>query len=70
MTAVAENTIDDSTPDAICRKQLRWLRLPSFAFCCWTTLLVCIAYFGWIIVVAQYAMTALPCIGSWACVWI
>jgi hypothetical protein len=57
MTAAAENATDNSTPKAIRRKRPRWLRLPSFAFCCSTTLLVCIAYFGWIIIDAQYATT-------------
>jgi hypothetical protein len=58
MTAAAENATDNSTPETIRRKRPRWLRLPSFAFCCSTTLLVCIAYFGWIIIDAQYATTA------------
>jgi hypothetical protein len=57
MTAATENATDNSTPETIRRKRPRWLRLPSFAFCCSTTLLVCIAYFGWIIIDAQYATT-------------
>lgn len=57
MTAVAENATDDSPPEAIRRKWPRWLPLPNFAFCCSTTLLVCIAYLGWIIIDAQYPMT-------------
>lgn len=58
MTSLAQNASDDSMTKAARRKWPRWLALPSFAFCGVTTLLVCVAYFVWIIIDAQYSTTA------------
>lgn len=58
MTVVADNATDASTSETSRRKWASWIRLPSFAFCCCTALLVCIVYVGWIIVDAQYPLTA------------
>ena len=58
MTVVADNATDTATSETTRRKWARWILLPSFAFCCCTALLVCIVYVGWVIVDAQYPLTA------------
>jgi hypothetical protein len=58
MSIVDDNAIDTSTSETSRRKWASWIRLPSFAFCSCTALLVCIVYAGWIIVDAQYPSTA------------
>jgi len=57
MTAIVENPTAEPKPDSNRRRWPRWLYLPSFAFCCSTTLLACIAYLGWIVIDAQYPTT-------------
>ncbi|PQO46082.1 hypothetical protein C5Y93_10930 [Blastopirellula marina] len=57
MTADVENVIDETSAKAGRRKWPSWMRLPSFKFCCVTTLLVCLAYLVWIIMDAQYQQT-------------
>lgn len=56
VTASAQDVTKDSTPEAD-RRRWRWVCLPSFALCCLTTLLVCVAHLGWIVIDAQYPHT-------------
>lgn len=58
MTVVADNASDTSTSETTRRQWARWMRLQSFAFCCCTALLVCVVFVGWVIIDAQYPLTA------------